>query len=48
MLLYTTLILLRSDCKLIIFMTLKYTLTNIDYIHELSLVDDHIVCDTYY
>jgi hypothetical protein len=29
-------------------MTLEYTLTNVDYIREASLVDDHIVCDTYY
>jgi hypothetical protein len=29
-------------------LTLEYTLINIDYIRESSLVDDHIVCDTYY
>jgi hypothetical protein len=29
-------------------MTLEYTLTNIDYIHVLYLIDDHIVCDPYY
>jgi hypothetical protein len=29
-------------------MTLEYTLTNIDYIHVSSLIDDHIICNTYY
>jgi hypothetical protein len=28
--------------------TLEYTLTNVDYIRESSLIDDHGVCDTYY
>jgi hypothetical protein len=27
--------------------TLKYILTNVDYVHESSLVDDHFVFDTY-
>jgi hypothetical protein len=52
MLLYTTIMLLRSDCKLYIIrdyvVTLEYTLTNVDYIRVSSLADDHIVCDTYY
>jgi hypothetical protein len=29
-------------------MTLEYTLTNVDYIHVSSLIDDQIVCDPYY
>jgi hypothetical protein len=29
-------------------MTLKYILTNVDYIRVSSLVDDHTVCDTNY
>jgi hypothetical protein len=29
-------------------MTLKYTLIIVDYIRVSSLVDDHIICDTYY
>jgi hypothetical protein len=27
---------------------LEYTLTNVDYIHVTSLVDDHIIYDTWY
>jgi hypothetical protein len=29
-------------------MMFEYTLTNIDYIHMSSLIDDDIICDTYY
>jgi hypothetical protein len=28
-------------------MTLEYTLTNIDYIHVSSPIDDHIICDKF-
>jgi hypothetical protein len=56
MLLSTILMFLWSNWKFYIIwdyvMTLEYILTNVDYIHVSSLIDDHIlaniVCDPYY
>jgi hypothetical protein len=52
MLLYTIVMLLRSDCKFYIIkdyiVAHKYTLTNIDYIHVSSLIHDQIVGDPYH
>jgi hypothetical protein len=50
MLLYITLMFLRLIVSSYVIrdyvVTLEYILTNVDYICESSLVDDHIVCDT--